>query len=171
MTPVMLRQPRTIRNRTMNNPAPQHRFIRVVWPAAVTLLAVTGIAQMPVFKRYYIADIPGLAWTADPMTTHLLHYLGAVVLLAAGGWMTAVFLLQQRSRWQLTTAGVWRLGLLLGLAATGYLRVVKNLPEFYWPPVTTMIIDWSHLGLAALLGLASLAFRMTGHGAWLAPRR
>jgi hypothetical protein len=94
-----------------------------------------------------------------------------VVLLAAGGWMTAVFLLQQRSRWQLTTAGVWRLGLLLGLAATGYLRVVKNLPEFYWPPVTTMIIDWSHLGLAALLGLASLAFRMTGRGAWLAPRR
>ena len=41
------------------------------------------------------------------MTTHLLHYLGAVVLLAAGGWMTAVFLLQQRSRWQLDNS--WRM--------------------------------------------------------------
>ena len=29
---------------------------------SVFFLALSGFGQMPIFKRYYIADIPGLGW-------------------------------------------------------------------------------------------------------------
>ena len=44
------------------------------------MLAFTGFGQMPLYKRYYIADIPGMAWSADFYITHLLHYIFSILL-------------------------------------------------------------------------------------------
>ena len=40
-----------------------HRFVRYVYLITVFFLTLTGFGQMPIFKRYYIADIPGLGVT------------------------------------------------------------------------------------------------------------
>lgn len=112
-------------------------------------LAVSGIAQMPIFKRYYIADIPGLAWTGDFYFTHGMHYVTAAALLFWLGW-------------RLGLGGVAAVGrsrlLLLGLLAlTGLPLVLKNLPWAGFPPLLVMLLDWTHLGAAMALGIAALA--------------
>ncbi len=41
-------------------------------------LIFTGLGCLPLFKRYYLTEIPGLAWTADFYTVTKLHYLLAI---------------------------------------------------------------------------------------------
>lgn len=57
----------------------------VHWTVAVStfLLIVSGFGQMPMYKRYKIADLPGLGWTADYSVTIVIHYLAAAILLFA----------------------------------------------------------------------------------------
>jgi len=111
-------------------------------------LAVSGVAQMPIFKRYYIADIPGLGWTADYFFTHKLHYVAATVLLF---WLARRLLAEG-----IRSIGAGRLALLAALIATGIPRVLKNLPDVSFSPTATMLIDWSHLAAAMALGIAAL---------------
>ena len=115
----------------------------------MALLAVTGIAQMPIFKRYYIADVPGLAWTGDFIATHRLHYLGAALLL--------FWLARRLTAYGLADVGKARMWFLAALIATGALRVLKNLPAVHFSPTAVMLISWTHLGAAMLLGMAALA--------------
>ncbi|MBI4806315.1 MAG: FeS-binding protein [Desulfovibrio sp.] len=121
----------------------------------VAVLAVSGVAQMPIFKRYYIADIPGLGWTADFIFTHRLHYLAAAALLF---WLARRIVLSGAS-----SIGEGRLALLLALIATGVPRMLKNLPDVSFSPTATMLIDWTHLGAAMALGLTALAMVFKRH--------
>lgn len=59
---------------------------------SVLLLALTGFGQMPVFKRYYIADIPGLGWLARFYITHAIHYITAAIFLGIIGYRATVYL-------------------------------------------------------------------------------
>ncbi|WP_309540085.1 hypothetical protein [Nitratidesulfovibrio liaohensis] len=157
-----------------------------VWIACASVLGVTGMAQMPIAARYGIAAVPGLAWTADFHFTHLLHYGAAAVLLALSAWLAVRALAGPRIRrlfaahplptpyrhpapYHLTSGGTLRLWLVAALIVTGAMRVAKNLPGFDWGPTLTMYLDWSHLGIAGLLGVASLALALTGRSAWTVP--
>ena len=102
--------------------------------AVMTLLALTGMAQMPIFKRYYIADIPGLGWLAAYYTTHMIHYMAAAIFLILLFWMATVYLANYRKSWQPTAMGWLRLILLALIVATGMLRTVKNLPDHGFSP-------------------------------------
>ncbi|NCC24872.1 MAG: hypothetical protein EOM25_06700 [Deltaproteobacteria bacterium] len=130
----------------------------------VTGLLFTGLAQMPLFKRYWIADVPGFAWTAEYYTTHLIHYLLAIALLfwlmrraglAMGAWIQG----SPPDALVLTKTLVW-----VGILATGLARVVKNSPDFFFSPTTTMVIDWAHLGFVALLGPVALVVSLKRSG-------
>lgn len=114
----------------------------------VAALAISGVAQMPIFKRYYIADIPGLGWTADYFFTHQMHTVAAAVLLF---WLARRLLAEGVS-----SIGAGRITLLAALIATGIPRVLKNLPDVSFSPTATMLIDWSHLAAAMALGIAAL---------------
>ncbi|HET6499016.1 MAG TPA: cytochrome b/b6 domain-containing protein [Coriobacteriia bacterium] len=46
-------------------------------------LIFTGFGQMPMYSRYGIADLPGMAWAADYHLTLLLHYVSGAVLVFA----------------------------------------------------------------------------------------
>ncbi|WP_449241904.1 4Fe-4S ferredoxin [Desulfovibrio sp.] len=135
-----------------------------IWIAAG--LALTGMAQMPIFKRYYIADLPGLGWLADYYLTNKLHYALAAALLAVMGFAAVRWLRDWRARWRLTPLGLVRAALLAGLALSGGLRVLKNRPELAFHPLTVMLVDWTHLALAVLLGLAALAAVLSGRSAY-----
>mgnify|MGYP000024930741 FL=1 len=150
-----------------NRPAP---WISRLYLGTVAALALTGMAQMPIFKRYYIADLPGLGWLADYYLTNKLHYGLAALLLALCGFALARWLLDWRRRWRLTALGRTRVLLLAGLACTGGLRVLKNRPDWSFDPFTVMLVDWTHLGFAVLLGLAALAAVVAGRSAFVRPR-
>ncbi|MHB8050669.1 MAG: formate dehydrogenase subunit gamma [Coriobacteriia bacterium] len=44
------------------------------------VLVFTGLGQMPMAGRYGVADLPGMAWTADYQVTLAIHYIAAFVL-------------------------------------------------------------------------------------------
>ena len=128
------------------------------WPARLLFwsslgLALTGMGQMPIFARYYIADIPGLGWLGNFRATAELHLaLGSVFLFALG--FAAVAWIVSGTRQNVVAR--LRAGLLLAVALTGLVRVLQNglLPLF--APLSVRYLDWTHLGLAVALGLAFL---------------
>jgi hypothetical protein len=126
---------------------------RRLFGLAVAALAVSGMAQMPVFKRYGVADLPGLAWTADFFFTHLMHYAAAAVLLFL---LSRAALTRLAERRPLPGARRLAAAIWAGLAITGLALVVKNLPGWTLGPGLTKYVDWTHLGLAVLLGLTAL---------------
>lgn len=132
------------------------------------VMAFTGFGQMPIFKRYYISDIPGMAWSADFYLTHIIHYLGAIVLLGLIAYAVLDYLAVGRKRFRLTASGCVRAALLAAIVLTGILRVFKNLPDVVFSPEFTMFIDIAHLGFMMFFLLAILFFRLAGSG-WLAP--
>lgn len=55
----------------------------VHWGTALSIfvLIFSGVGQMPVYKRYMVAELPGMAWTASYPVTLLMHYVAAAVLM------------------------------------------------------------------------------------------
>jgi hypothetical protein len=107
---------------------------------------------MPIFARYYLADVPGFGWTADYYFNHVAHYILAIVLLTILGWRLPRIL--RRPAWKpmdVTVGLCWA-----GIVLTGIVRVMKNQPESYFSPTLVMWVDWLHLGFVMLLGVASL---------------
>jgi formate dehydrogenase gamma subunit len=57
------------------------RFTHWVTALSIFVLLFTGFGQMPVYKRYYVDQIPGLGWSSNFLTTLNIHYLAAIVLI------------------------------------------------------------------------------------------
>jgi formate dehydrogenase gamma subunit len=55
------------------------------WLAAIStfVLIFSGFGQMPMYARYGISSLPGMAWAADYQLTLLLHYAAGAVLVFA----------------------------------------------------------------------------------------
>ncbi|MDR3640585.1 MAG: 4Fe-4S ferredoxin [Humidesulfovibrio sp.] len=136
--------------------APVSRRVALTYLLFVSLLAVTGMMQLPIAGRYRITTVPGLAWLGDFWLTHRLHYVGAVGLLFLTGYLATRWVLEWRREYALSALGWTRAGILGLLLATGAVRVLKNLPMVSFSPLPTLLIDWVHLGLALLLGLLAL---------------
>jgi len=145
------------------------KYFKPVYLFLLFSMGLTGFGQMPIFKRYYIADIPGLGWLADYYATHYIHYLGAVVLFAFFVYAAGVYFGLIRRHFQLSTAAYIRIALLGVIALTGIFRVLKNLPEVVFSPLFTMVIDISHLGFMMLLMFFGIGF-MIWKKPWLVKR-
>jgi hypothetical protein len=140
--------------------------MRWFYTATFVVMAFTGFGQMPIFKRYYLADIPGMAWAADFYLTHMIHYLGAIFLLGFAAYVFLDYLLVGRRTSKLTTSGFVRIVLLAGIIMTGIFRVLKNLPDVTFSPDFTLFIDLSHLGFVMVYLLTGLLFLVIGSG-WI----
>lgn len=127
---------------------------RRVYGFTVFGLALTGMAQMPIFKRYYIADLPGLGWLADFYLTNILHYGLATVFLGFMGYAAARYAMEKGLR--LTASGWIRAVILTVLIITGLLRVIKNMDGVFLGPLPVLLVDWIHLLAAVVLGMAAL---------------
>ncbi len=55
---------------------------KYIYATTLFFITLSGFGQMPIFKRYYIADTPGLGWLAQFYVTHIIHYISATVLIA-----------------------------------------------------------------------------------------
>ena len=49
--------------------------MRYLYVLTVFFMALTGFGQMPIYKRYYLSDIPGFGWLAEFFIIHYIHYL------------------------------------------------------------------------------------------------
>jgi hypothetical protein len=114
-------------------------------------LALTGMGQMPIFPRYYIADIPGLGWLGDFRVTAELHLALGILFLFVLGALAVAWFTSVRPQ---SGLALIRAVLLVAVAATGLVRVLQNGQFPLFGPMTVRYLDWTHLGLAAVLGLA-----------------
>lgn len=64
---------------------PRHNLaIRLThWVTALSIFALffSGFGQMPIYKRYFVDQIPGLGWSSNFLTTLDIHYYAAAVLI------------------------------------------------------------------------------------------
>jgi hypothetical protein len=132
------------------------RPLRWIYLTTTFFLVLTGFGQMPIFKRYYIADIPGLGWLAEFFVTHYIHYLGAIVLLALIAYIAADYLILKRNARRMTASGYIRLVLLTGILVSGGLLVIRNLTGTHFSPEFIIFLDITHLGLVMALLFVSL---------------
>ncbi len=124
-----------------------NRTVRYVYLLTVFLLTLTGFGQMPIFKRYYIADIPGLGWLAQFFVTHYIHYLAAILILALVAYMAIDYLILQKKHLRLTATGYVRGAILAGILVSGILLVIRNLAGNQFGPRFIIFLDLAHLGL------------------------
>ena len=138
----------------------RNRAVQWLLGALFIIMAFTGFGQMPIFKRYYVSDIPGMGWSADFYLTHFIHYLGAILLFALFAFVIIDYLFSERKRYQLTSSAYVRLALLAGIVCTGIFRVLKNLPDWVFSPSFTLFIDIAHLGFMMLYLLSAAVFAL-----------
>ena len=139
----------------------EKKFVKPIYLFLLFLMGLTGFAQMPIFKRYYVADIPGLGWLAQFYVTHALHYIGAILLLIVMIYSAAIYLGVMRKRFDLTIAAYVNITLLGAIVGTGIFRVLKNLPDVVFSPGFTMFIDIAHLGFMLALSLCGVITLIT----------
>jgi hypothetical protein len=148
----------------------ERRIMKYSYLALLFFMALTGLAQMPIFKRYYIADVPGLGWLAQFYTTHTMHYLGAIAFLALLAYGAILYGGVLRRIFIPTRCTIVRVLFLTGIVVTGILRTLKNLPDVVFSPGLTMAIDISHLGF--MMALASVGtYAMMVKCRWLKRRQ
>ena len=131
---------------------------KLVFIVLFIVMAFSGFGQMPIFKRYYIADIPGMGWAADFYLTHYIHYLGAIFLLGFFAYVVTDYLIVTKKHYLLTASAYFRIALLACIVGTGIFRVLKNLPDVVFSPGFTRFIDVSHLVFMLMYLLAGSIF-------------
>ena len=131
----------------------------VKWTFLLAMLAAifSGIGNMPVYGRYYVADIPGFGWSRDFYNNLYLHYLSGAVLLGLAAYLPIVYLQRRDRQVRLSRTGVFRV-LLLGLAlVSGVLSAVKNLPAVHLSMAGLMAVAFFHLAAAMIALFFTLA--------------
>ena len=145
------------------------RLLKWVYIMILVVMGFTGFGQMPIFKRYYVSDIPGMGWSADFYLTHYIHYLGAIFLLGLLSYVVLDYLLRGRKEYRLSPSAYVRIAVLAGIVVTGIFRVLKNLPDVVFSPGFTLFVDISHLGFMMVYLFAALVFVILKSG-WVAER-
>jgi len=144
----------------MNQPQSDTRAIslpaRWFYLMVIFFLTLTGFGQMPIFKRYYIADIPGLGWLAQFFVTHYIHYLAAILFLAFAAYIVLDYLVLKHKSRRMTATGYLRGALLAGILASGLFLVVRNLAGSNLSSTFIIGLDLGHLGLVMAFLFVSL---------------
>lgn len=135
---------------------------RWLYGIAIGVALFSGMGQMPLYKRYYLTDIPGMAWANNFFTLSDMHYLAAALLLGLLAWRLALDGRGAGGVWSWGPRSWWGWSLLGLLAASGGAKALFNYGVFI-PPTLFMIITLIHMGSA-------MAFMFSGLVSLLRPR-
>lgn len=146
----------------------RHPFFSAMYGLAAVVALFTGFGNMPLYGRYYVADLPGLGWSGNFFINVNVHILAGSLLLAMGVYAIATALIPgSLPAGRLSLSGKIR-GSLMGLAlVTGILMVIKNLPGVNFPLEVLMVSNFTHMGAAVLLmitALVAVIFRQPWRG-------
>ncbi len=143
-------------------------FRKWTYGISLLLLSLSGFGQMPIFKRYYIADIPGLAWLAKFYVTHEIHYITASVLLALVFYISFDFLIRYNRGLRLSFSAYVKIGMIILLVVSGVLMVIKNLEGTRFSHGMIIGLDLVHMGSCMGLLLVSL-YTLVMKKRWVKP--
>ena len=141
---------------SLTHPNHQNWPMRFMYVLTVFFMALTGFGQMPIYKRYYLSDIPGFGWLANFWTTRYVHYAGAALLLAIVTYMIVQHVILIRAQRKITLSGYLRGILLAGIVLTGVFFVIKNFAVFVFSPEFIIALNLSHLGFVMIFLLVNL---------------
>jgi len=82
-TKVSKRSAATAKSDRIPRQSVENRVVHWLVALATFALIFSGFGQMPMYARYGIADLPGMAWAADYHLTLSIHYIAGAVLLFA----------------------------------------------------------------------------------------
>ena len=141
--------------------SPGGRVFRWLYFLAVGLALFTGFGQMPIYKRYYISDVPLLGWSQKFFLTSDIHYVMAALLLFLLVWRISLGggLFDRRWSWGPRTWFGW--AMLALLVVSGGAKAMRNAGVFI-DPLTLMLLDFTHLGSAMAFAISGLAGLIKG---------
>jgi len=139
--------------------------MRAFYMTLLLFMTLSGFGQMPIFKRYYVADLPGLGWLAQYYVTHYIHYAGAAVLLAIGAYYLTRYIVAERPRRRIGPYGTLQGVIMLAIVMTGVLRVIKNYEGYYLSSGLIVFLDILHLS-AVMLFLLVGAWGLMARKRW-----
>jgi len=146
-------------------PSLNSRGLNWLFTAALLVALFTGFGNMPLYGRYYIADIPGFQWSGNFIANLKVHLATGALLLTL-----AVYSLVGYVRWQYKWSDSSVLQKLLHISValvlvSGLLAALKNYAFLKPGLVLNMTINFIHMGAAVVLaavGLFSIILRPKG---------
>lgn len=72
------------------------RFTHWVTALSIFILLFTGFGQMPIYKRYFVVQLPGLGWTSNFLITLDIHYYAAAVSISISFFYAAYLLFSKK---------------------------------------------------------------------------
>ena len=126
------------------------RGLKGLFTAAVLLALFTGFGNMPLYGRYYIANIPGFQWSGNFIVNMKVHLVAGAVVLALAVYYLVGMIILRKDQAPRTVLNRF-LGIALALVLlSGLIAGVKNFAA--WTPglALMMTINFFHLGTAML---------------------
>jgi cytochrome b subunit of formate dehydrogenase len=133
------------------------------WAVALSGIALlfTGIGQMPMYQRYGLTSVPGLAWAGDFLLNLWLHYAAAAVFMAAIAFHTVYHGLRRETA-ALPRRGDLRESAVILLAMLG-LREEPDSDKF----LAEQRVAYAATGGAVVLLSVSGALKVARNAGWL----
>lgn len=141
-----------------NNSGVLSRPLKWFYLIVLFALVFSGFGQMPIFKRYYLADLPGMAWTADFFVTLNIHYIAAALLLGICTYVVVLSILNGTIKNLMNARTLTRAALLGILTVTGGVLVARNLPGFVLPPAVIVAATVTHVAATMLFLIAAATY-------------
>lgn len=135
-------------------------YLKWTYLGAILISIFSGFGNMPLYARYYVADIPGLGWSGNFYINLYVHYLSGAVLLAVSTYSILHYMQQRGSSARLTLTGVvraWVLGLVL---ISGLVAAIKNLSFVNLSQGGLMVLAFTHLGASMIFIFLSIGCRV-----------
>ncbi len=136
--------------------------LKIFYITTMFFITLSGFAQLPIFKRYYLADVPGLGWLDQFYVTHYIHYLSAVALLGIVFYKASEYLLFFRKTHRITASGFARVTFISGLILTGVFMALKNFPGYWFSKNTIIVLDMAHIALTVFYLFAAMLAVFSG---------
>ena len=135
-------------------------YMNWTYLAVLVVSLFSGIGNMPMYGRYYVADIPGFGWSGNFFINLYIHYLAGAVLLALTTCCAILYMQQRRYGTRLTQTGVIRTWVLILVIFSGVMAAIKNLPFVNLSLAGLMTVAFVHLGASMILIVLSIGCRL-----------
>jgi hypothetical protein len=134
----------------------QTKILQIIYTITIFFLALTGFGQLPIFKRYYIADIPYLDWLGKFYITNAVHSFSAIILLTLTCYIIFDKFFNKDQEINIKPSGYAKITMLFVLMVTGILIMIKN---FTGTPFSTgfiIVLDITHITFCVALLIYTL---------------
>ena len=149
----MEKQPNTAQERSLMG-----KWGKRLYLLSLFMLVFTGFGQMPIFKRYYLADVPGLSWTANFYVTLYIHYVAAIVFVFLCVYYLMGYLKRGLPRGPVLRRYTIRT-VFIGLALiSGFFLAARNMTGMDLSPGTAYVTVWAHFISSMLFLIAAATY-------------